>query len=84
MILTWQAVGVIAAILVNAGMMVWWASKLTSKMENVNNSLVKLDKELEKRDARIDAAWKKLDRHEHRLTVVETKCKIQLPEAVDE
>ena len=80
MTLTWQAASVILAILTHAGFLIWWASKMTSKMDTQTSALIKIDRELEKRDQQLAAAWKKLDKHEHRLTVVETKCKISVPE----
>ena len=73
----WQSIGVITALLINMGVGVWWASKITSKMDGNRETLVRIEKDIEKREARVDAAWKKIDVHEHRLTVVETKCKIQ-------
>ena len=76
MTLTWTAVGVIISVILHAGFVIWWASKITSKMDQLTQGLSKLDGELTKRDARIDAAWSKIDRHEHRLTVVETKVQI--------
>ena len=80
---SWHDLAIIVGLIFNFGGGIWWASKITTKMDTVNGSLTKLDKELEKRDARIDAAWKKLDKHEHRLTVVETKCKIQVAESTE-
>lgn len=74
--MTWQDLTVILGLIINFGGGVWWASKITTKQDQQVMAIQKLDKELEKRDARIDAAWKKLDRHENRLTVVETKIKI--------
>lgn len=79
LVITWQSVGVIVALLINMGVGVWWASKITSRMDGTKDSLVRIEREIEKREARVDAAWKKIDKHEHRLTIVETKCKIALP-----
>ena len=72
--------GVILAIAVQIGAWIWWASKMTSKMDSSKEALHRIEKEIEKRDQQVAAAWKKIDKHEHRLTVVETKCKIQIPE----
>jgi hypothetical protein len=45
-------------------------------MDAQTQALVRLDKELEKRDTQMAAAWKKIDRMNERLTVVETKVNI--------
>ena len=74
--MTWHDLAIIVGLIINFGGGIWWASKITTKQDAQVTAIVKLDKELEKRDARIDAAWKKLDRHDHRITVVETKMKI--------
>jgi len=72
--------GVILAIAVQIGAWIWWASKMTTKIDGNKDALIRIEKEIEKRDQQVAAAWKKIDKHEHRLTVVETKCKIQIPE----
>ena len=40
---------------------IWWASKVTTILEAVNQTLLRLDKELEKRDERMDSVWKRID-----------------------
>ena len=40
---------------------VWWAAKVTYILETVNQTLLRLDKELEKRDERMDSVWKRID-----------------------
>ena len=72
--LTWTAIAVIMAILGHGAFTVWYASQMSSKLDIVHNCLDKMEKEFEKRDNKIDAAFRKLDSQEHRLTVVETKC----------
>ena len=81
MTLTWQALGVIVAIIVHAGFVIWWASRITSKMDNVTTALVRLDSELEKRDKLISAQWVKIDGLNTRLTRVETKVGCHKPTA---
>ena len=76
--------GTILAFVTNLVAIVWWASKMTAKMDTNKDTLLRIEKELEKRDGQMAAAWKKIDRHEHRLTVVETKCKINNVEPIDE
>ena len=69
----WAGLGVIIAILAHAGFTVWWASKITNEMKNLGSSLLRIDKELEKRDSQIAAAFKKIDSLHERMTRVETK-----------
>ena len=69
----WAAIGVIIAIISHAIFTIFWAAKMTFHIENLNNSIIKVDKELEKRDIQISAGWKKLDSINQRLVVVETK-----------
>jgi len=80
MTLTWQAIGVIAGLVVHGFCVIWWASKITSRMDNVKDALIFLNKELEKRDTQLSAAWKKIDGLNTRLTRVETKVQICKPE----
>jgi hypothetical protein len=54
-------VGLTGAILLHAFATVWWAAKVTTKMDNLTTSLVKIDRELEKRDTQISAIWKRID-----------------------
>ena len=74
--LGWAGFGVILAILIHGGASIWWASKMTNEIENLNSSLIRLDKELEKRDVQIVAVWKKIDWLGDRMTHVEAKCNI--------
>ena len=48
---------------------------LTVKLDAVIEAVRKVDKELEKRDIQIAAAWRKLDHMNERLAIVETKVK---------
>lgn len=69
----WAGIGVIVAILVHAGASIWWASKITAQIGNLNDNLLRMDKELAKRDDQISAAWKKIDDINNRITVIETR-----------
>ena len=76
MMINWEMLGVLLSVLVNMGVGVWWASKITAKLDSNRDALTRLEKDIEKRDAQLAAAWKKIDNINERLTVVETKCKI--------
>lgn len=73
----WAGIGVVFAILAHGAASIWWASKITNQIANLTNSLVRMDKELEKRDIQISAAWKKLDGIDARVTRVEAKCSLE-------
>ena len=70
---TWVSVGVIVAILAHAYHTVTWSAKITTQLENLGNNLIRIDKELEKRDIQIAAAWKKIDGLGERLLKVELR-----------
>lgn len=74
--LNWVGVGVIIAALGNAYHTVSWSSRITTQLENMAKCLDGVGRELEKRDAQISAAWKKIDGLDVRVTRVETKCNI--------
>lgn len=75
--ITWAGIGVIIAVLLHAFYTIRWSSKLettvTIQLTNLTNALVKLDNELSKRDARITAAWNKIDNHNERIIKLESK-----------
>lgn len=71
----WAGVGVIMAILIHGAASIWWASKITNQIGNLNGSLIRLDKELEKRDTQIAAAWKRIDCLSDRVTIIEANFK---------
>lgn len=75
--LTWPAVAVVLSILTHGGFSVWWASKITAQIDTLGNSLLRLDKELEKRDVQISAVWKRVDAIGNRLSAVESKINIE-------
>ena len=54
-------VTLIIVIIGHAFATVWYASKAIAKLEEVNRSMARIDKELEKRDAQIAAIWKRID-----------------------
>ena len=78
--LTWTAIGVIIVIIGHAIILVRGWTIIEMRLKALTDSFHSLNLSLEKRDAKIDAAWKKIDGHEHRITVIETKCKVALPE----
>lgn len=61
----------VMAILTHAGASVWWASKMTNTLTNINATITRLDKELEKRDISINAIGGKLDNIRERVIVLE-------------
>ena len=71
--LGWAGIGVIIAVLVHAYHTVKWSSKITIQIESIGTSLNRLDKELEKRDNQIQAAWRKLDNYGERILKIESK-----------
>lgn len=77
--LTWTAVGVIVVIIGHAIILVRGWTIIEFRIKQLVESIQNMNASLERRDARIDAAWNKLDVHEHRITVIETKCKVELP-----
>lgn len=62
---------VIVTILSHAAASIWWASKVNNTLSNIADSLGRLDKELEKRDARITAIGSKLDDLKDRVIILE-------------
>ena len=78
--MNWTALGVIIglatlvlAVLDHKFSTIKFMTTLGVKMDQVYVALTGIDKELEKRDAAIKAIGSKVDGHEHRITVVETK-----------
>lgn len=62
---------VVLAILTHAGASIWWASKMTNTLANINATISRLDKELEKRDMSIKAIGEKMDNIRERVIVLE-------------
>lgn len=48
-------------VLCHAAATIWWASKITEALANINKCLSRIDKELERRDTQIAAVWKRVD-----------------------
>ena len=76
----WQAIAVCVALvtlfiglIVHAVATAWWASKLTTTVEGIGNSLVNINKEFEKRDELLKAQWSKIDNLKDRVIALETK-----------
>lgn len=78
--ITWPAIGVIVAVICHAFFTVWSAATfkatISAKIDNLVSALQRMDRELEKRDQVMSAAWKKLDSLNDRLVRVETKSGI--------
>lgn len=72
--LTWASLGVIVSIIIHAYYTVRWASKVEYKLGSIADSFCKLDKELEKRDIQITAAWKQIDSIKDRVVRIEALC----------
>ena len=61
MTISWEMVGIIVAILSHAGTTIWWASKVSTNLLNIDRSLNRMDLELEKRDVQIARMWERID-----------------------
>lgn len=70
--------GVIIAILAHAFATVWWASKVSSTLNNILLALVRIDSEFEKRDKQIGDLWKISNLHGERISSMEGKCNFVL------
>lgn len=75
--LGWTAVAVIMAVVAHGVATIWWASRITSIIDQFKSSIDNLNKELEKRDTQIAAAWKQIDHVKERLTIVETQYQVE-------
>lgn len=74
--LTWISVGVITGILAHAYHTVVWSAKITDRLDALNLALTRFEKEFEKRDKQIAAAWAKIDSLSERVILVEAKCHV--------
>jgi len=68
---SWAAIAVIVSIIVHGAFSVWWASKITNQIETLNNALIRIDKELERRDERFTVATDKINELNNRITKLE-------------
>lgn len=75
--LSWAGVGIIVAVFGHAFFTVWSAASfkatISTKLDNLVVAMNRLDKELEKRDLQISAAWKRIDDINGRLSRVESR-----------
>lgn len=71
--LTWQMIGVVMVMLSHVIVTVIWATRLTDNMEVLHTCLDRMEKDWKRRDDKVDAAFEKIDSHEVRITVLETK-----------
>jgi len=51
----------------------WWASKLTTIVEGIGESMKAFNKELEKRDGQIASQWSKIDDLKSRIITLEAQ-----------
>lgn len=73
----WAGVGIIFAILGHAAFTIWTTATFKTtiglKIDGLVLALHKMDKELEKRDSKIQAAWTKIDNLSDRMVRLEAK-----------
>lgn len=76
--MNWQIIGIIIAlitvfisVLAHAVTMAWWASKINSTVEKLNDMISAQKKEFEERDKIIAKLWEKHDTLKDRVTVLE-------------
>ena len=60
--MSYELVGLSIAIFTHAGASIWWASKITTVLDNQTNEFMRLNRELEKRDEQISAIWQRVDK----------------------
>ena len=60
-------------LIVHAVATAWWASRLTTTVEGIGNSLVNINVEFEKRDKLLQAQWSKIDDLKGRVIALETR-----------
>ena len=53
--------GVIVAILTHAAATIWWSSRINTTMGFVKDEMIRLNRELEKRDEVFKTVWKRID-----------------------
>jgi len=75
--LGWSAMALIFTVVAHGVATVWWASRITSIIDQFKSSIDNLNKELEKRDSQITAAWKQIDSVKERLTIIETQYSVE-------
>jgi hypothetical protein len=73
-----SVITLILSVLGHGAFTIWSAATfratIVAKMDGLAKSFSSMEKELEKRDAQISAAWKRIDDHGERIVRVETKC----------
>ena len=78
---TWAALAVVISVLTHAIFTVWSAATfkatISIKIDNLVSALQRLDRELEKRDTQIAAAWRKIDDIGSRVSKIETVCELR-------
>lgn len=78
--MNWQIIGVIVALVVvfisvlgHAVTMAWWASKINSTVEKLNNMIAEQKEEFKARDKEFKLLWTKHDDLKDRVTHLEAK-----------
>ena len=57
----WQLIALTMAIIGHGAATVWFAATLSANIKELGGSVVRIEKELEKRDSQITAIWKRID-----------------------
>ena len=73
MTLDWQAISVILVIVGHAILLVRGWTIIEYRLKTLTESFQALNESLHERDVKMEAAWRKLDGHEGRLLVMETR-----------
>lgn len=78
--MNWQVAGIIIglttvflSVLVHAVTMAWWASRINSTVERLNNMISEQKEEFRKRDHELKTLWTKHDDLKDRVTHLEAK-----------
>ena len=56
-----EMTGVIITLILQTGAIIWWASKIDSKLGHTHDCIHRIDKELEKRDEHFEKMWERID-----------------------
>jgi cell division protein FtsL len=78
--MNWQNAGVLIALVVvfisvigHAITMAWWAARINTTVEKLNEMIADQKKEFEKRDTLMAKMWDKHDALKDRVTILESK-----------
>ena len=73
---SWTGAGVIIVVIGHAVLLVRGWTIIEMRLKSMTEAFASLNNSLAERDKRMDAAWRRIDDHEHRITITETKCKV--------